>query len=370
MGIEFRKANVELRAVDDTGMTFEGYAAVFDSPSAEGTTPEVVKPSAFRRSLAAAERGEWDVRAYQDHDPKLLLGTTKSGTLKLSEDSTGLKAQIRLNPEISWHRDLAALVRSMGKSLGMSFGFWNTTSNRVNEAGVRELRDVKLIEVSALTGMAPYYPGTISTVSVRALADKAGLDLDELKDAVSALLAGEATSRHADTLAAAIGASRRDVEGVPTVFGDKKQDEPKLEDPKLDEEVEAPKKAERSLAEDAGIDVAALAAALEALAAETATPEQIAIVAAAAQAVVADSETETPAEPMPEDPNAPSETMPADAPTDIEPSELAPMDAAPTETESESSGNEIEVELTVKIPRSVPRSIREKQIDLAGRAVQ
>lgn len=218
MGIEFRTAKVELRAVDSTGMEFEGYAALWDSPSADGTVPEVVKSTAFNRSLSAVERGEWDVRAYQDHDPKLLLGTTKSGTLSLRADAKGLLAKIKLNPEISFHRDLAAIVKSMGNSLGMSFGFWNTAANKVNDDGVRELRDVKLVEVSALTGLAPYYPGTVSLVSVRGLAAKAGVDTDELRDAVAALLAGEATQDHAAILASAIAASSRDVEGVPTTF--------------------------------------------------------------------------------------------------------------------------------------------------------
>jgi len=218
MGIEFRTAKVELRAVDETGMEFEGYAALWDSPSADGTIPEVVKSTAFNRSLSAVERGEWDVRAYQDHDPKLLLGTTKSGTLSLRADAKGLLAKIKLNPEISFHRDLAAIVKSMGNSLGMSFGFWNTAANKVNDDGVRELRDVKLVEVSALTGLAPYYPGTVSLVSVRGLAAKAGVDTDKLRDAVAALLAGEATQDHAAMLASAIAASSRDVEGVPTKF--------------------------------------------------------------------------------------------------------------------------------------------------------
>jgi HK97 family phage prohead protease len=224
MGIEFRTSRMELRAVDDTGMEFEGYAALYDSPSAEGTTPEIVKDTAFNRSIAAVERGEWDVRAYQDHDPKLLLGTTKSGTLSLKSDGKGLLAKIKLNPEISFHRDLAAIVKSMGNSLGMSFGFWNTNANRVNEDGIRELRDVKLVEVSALTGLAPYYPGTISLVSVRGLAQKAGVDSSDLRDAVAALLAGEATADHASILASAIAASSRDVEGVPTVFGGEKEE--------------------------------------------------------------------------------------------------------------------------------------------------
>jgi HK97 family phage prohead protease len=200
MGIEFRKASAELRAVGEDGYTFEGMAALYDSPSGEGTVPEVIKPGAFSRSLAAASRGEWDVRAYADHNPEKLLGTTKTGTLELEDTAEGLRARIRLNPEVSYHRDLAEIVRTMGRSLGMSFGFYSTKANRVNSEGVRELRDVKLVEVSALTGHQPYYPGTLSLVAVRSLADETGVEAEDLRDAVSALLAGEIDEAKASLL--------------------------------------------------------------------------------------------------------------------------------------------------------------------------
>lgn len=204
MGIEFRRASAELRAVGEDGYTFEGMAAVYDSPSGEGTAPEVIKRGAFSRSLAAAARGEWDIRAYADHNPERLLGTTKTGTLELEDTEQGLRARIRLNPEVSFHRDLAEIVRTMGRSLGMSFGFYSTKANRVNSDGVRELRDVKLVEVSALTGHQPYYPGTLSLVAVRSLADSTGVDAEDLRDAVSALLSGEIDETRATTLIRAL----------------------------------------------------------------------------------------------------------------------------------------------------------------------
>ena len=355
MGLEFRTAKVELRAVDSTGMSFEGYAALFDSPSAEGTIPEVVKDTAFNRSLAAVDRGEWDVRAYQDHDPKLLLGTTKSGTLSLQKDAKGLKASIRLNPEISFHRDLAAIVKSMGSSLGMSFGFFSTSGNRINEEGVRELKDVKLVEVSALTGLAPYYPGTVSLVSVRGLAAKAGVDSSELRDAVAALLAGEATQDHASILASAIAASSRDVEGVPTTFPG---DEPKKDEPKKEEEPvvkEEPTKIERSLAEDAGIDPVALQAAADALAAGVADEAQLALVISAAKALIADDAADE-GEEVPVDPNLP-----------VDPS--APAPEGEMVGEGDAHATKVSVEIEVEIPRSVPRSTLRRALELEERRV-
>jgi HK97 family phage prohead protease len=352
MGIEFRTAKVELRAVDATGMEFEGYAALWDSPSADGTVPEIVKSTAFNRSLSAVDRGEWDVRAYQDHDPKLLLGTTKSGTLSLRADAKGLLAKIKLNPEISFHRDLAAIVKSMGNSLGMSFGFWNTAANKVNQDGVRELRDVKLVEVSALTGLAPYYPGTVSLVSVRGLAAKAGVDTDKLRDAVAALLAGEATQDHAAILASAIAASSRDVEGVPTKFPGDAPVEPKKDEPAKEVPVEIEPIEKKSLASDAGIVVPTLVAAVAAVKAGDASSEEIALVVAAADAVIAEAAAE-------------------DAPMDELPPEEAPMEEMPIDpAAAEDPYHNDSIKIEIEIPHAVPRAIRERQIELARRAVR
>jgi HK97 family phage prohead protease len=337
MGIEFRTATANLRAVDSEGMTFEGYASLFDSPSGEGVTPEIVKKGAFARSLAAANRGEWDVRAYQDHDPKLLLGTTKSGTLELEENDKGLLARIRLNSNISWHRDLAELVRTMASSLSMSFGFYNTRANTVNDDGVRELRDVKLVEVSALTGLMPYYPGTLSLVSMRSLADRAGIDTSELRDAFSAMLAGELRGDHAKAITAALEVSFRDVEGVPTKFpGDVAKPVEKIEEPIVEEEEEPEEK--RSVAEDLGIVVSDLSEAVAAADAGVATAEQLALIVTAAKGVI-DEAAEEPAE------------------LDVMPGEIAPAEDMP---EEDHGGEKIKIEIEV----TVPRSIREKELEL------
>lgn len=246
MGIEFRTAAVELRAVGEDGYTFEGYAALYDSPSGEGATPEVIKPGAFARSISASKRGEWDVKAYQDHNPERLLGTTKSGTLSLEDDGKGLKATISLNPNITFHRDLAELVKTMGRSLGMSFGFFSTAANRINDEGVREIRDVKLVEVSALTGLSPYYPGTISTVAVRSLASEAGIEIEPLRAAVEALLAGEITPDQAQILSDAVAAIIADDEA------DQGEEETAVEEVPVEEapaEEAAPRAVPRSVRE-------------------------------------------------------------------------------------------------------------------------
>jgi hypothetical protein len=244
----------------------------------------------------------------------------------------------------------------MGSSLGMSFGFFSTSGNRINEEGVRELKDVKLVEVSALTGLAPYYPGTVSLVSVRGLAAKAGVDSTELRDAVAALLAGEATQDHASILASAIAASSRDVEGVPTTFPG---DEPKKEEPKKEEEPvvkEDTPKVERSLAEDAGLDRVALQAATDALAAGEVDDAQVALLLAAAKAILAEDAAE--GEEAPVDPNLP-----------VDPAAPAPEGDPAMSGEAEAHGTKISVEVEVEIPRSVPRSTLARALELEERRV-
>lgn len=123
-----------------------GYAAVFNSEAPLGDFVEIIRRGAFAKSLAAGG----NVRALWSHKPDALLGTTRSGTLKLEEDGHGLKFELAL-PDTTHGRDLAVLVER-GDVQGMSFGF------RVPEGGdrweqrggqlVRELLHVDLHEVT------------------------------------------------------------------------------------------------------------------------------------------------------------------------------------------------------------------------------
>lgn len=65
-----------------------GHAAVFNSLSNDlGGFVEKIDPGAF----SAVLRKNPDVRALFNHDPSLVLARTKSGTLTLAEDATGLE---------------------------------------------------------------------------------------------------------------------------------------------------------------------------------------------------------------------------------------------------------------------------------------
>jgi HK97 family phage prohead protease len=200
MAMEFRQAQAEIRAEGD-GYTFESYAALFNIESEGLGFREVIKPKAFSKSVAAADRGEWEVKALQDHDPKLFLGSTKTGTLEVSEDDRGLKVRVALNPEVSFARDLAAMLKRDGASMGLSFGFSVPSGgDTYNEQGVRELKSIRLHEISLLTGNVPAYPATIGLGAVRGLSLRTAIDANKLTHAIDSLLNGTVESDDAEVI--------------------------------------------------------------------------------------------------------------------------------------------------------------------------
>lgn len=78
---------------------------------------EQFAPGAFKDSLASGS----DVRALYEHNYTQLLGRTKSGTLVLAEDDTGLRFELT-PPNTQLGNDVLELVER-GDISGMSFGF-------------------------------------------------------------------------------------------------------------------------------------------------------------------------------------------------------------------------------------------------------
>ncbi len=179
----------ELRAVEDgDGMTFTGYAAVFNAPSEPLPFIERIAPGAFKRSLKARN----DIKLLWNHDTGAVLGSTRAGTLKLEEDSYGLRVTAVL-PETSLGKDVRTLVQR-GDVSAMSFGFsvpangdsWNS------EGTERTLRSVRIHEVSIVA--FPAYQQTAGTANVRsfdAVAIRAEVDADKLADAMLAIEDGK-----------------------------------------------------------------------------------------------------------------------------------------------------------------------------------
>lgn len=147
---ERRALAVELR---NKGRKLIGYAATFNTETRiTDTWRESIAPGAFAASLASGR----DVLALVDHDSTRVLGRTRSGSLRLSEDSRGLAFEIDL-PDTQPGRDVLALAER-GDLGGMSFGFIARDEHRDGDR--RELRAVELLEVSVVSAW-PAYPATV-----------------------------------------------------------------------------------------------------------------------------------------------------------------------------------------------------------------
>ncbi len=124
---------------------------------------EQFAPNAFNVSLAA----ETDIRALYEHDPINLLGRTTSGTLRLSEDATGLRFELT-PPDTQLGHDVLTLVER-GDIQGMSFGFraikdqWDTGQTPY----IRTVLEAELREIT-ITSL-PAYPESGVEIARRSL---------------------------------------------------------------------------------------------------------------------------------------------------------------------------------------------------------
>ena len=185
-------SDIEVRkGLDDDGMSFRGYAAVFDSWSENlGGFRERIKPGAFARSLKSRN----EIRMYVNHNTDMVLASRRAGTLRLTEDARGLVVDATL-PETTYGRDLSVLMQR-GDVNSMSFGFSVPPNGDAwNAAGTeRELREVRLAEVSAVTSNPAYSQTSAYVRSLDALSEKTGLDAVRMNDAITKLESGEELS--------------------------------------------------------------------------------------------------------------------------------------------------------------------------------
>lgn len=180
-GVETRTGHVALEVREGSdGMTFEGYAAVFNSPSEPLPFTEVIAPGAFKRSLQGRHR----MMLLWNHDASQPLASTRNGSLRLTEDATGLLVSATL-PNTTLGRDIAEQVRS-GLTDAMSFGFQVKKDSWSADGSTRTLHEVALHEVSLVS--FPAYEGTAGSVSVRSI------NADVLADGLLRLESGEELS--------------------------------------------------------------------------------------------------------------------------------------------------------------------------------
>lgn len=170
-----RAATFERSADNGDGLTLEGYAAVFNTPtridSWEGLFDEVITPGAFAKTI----RERKPVMQF-DHGRDVATGSVPIGAIdEISEDKRGLFVRARLhdNPRVEPIRQAIA----SGAIDGMSFRF-RVTREEWDESGaipLRTIREVELFEVGPV--VFPAYEAT--SVGVRSLL----ADLDDAQRA-------------------------------------------------------------------------------------------------------------------------------------------------------------------------------------------
>jgi uncharacterized protein len=188
MTLEYRHIggdDSELRSAEGDGMTLSGYAARFNSRSEDMGFRETIEPGAFDKSL----RSRNEIKAFINHDTNLVIGSTRSGTLQLSEDDKGLADTISL-PETSYARDLSVSA-ARGDTSGQSFGFSVVRDEWSKDYSQRRLLEVRLHEVSIVTGFPAYAATTVNVRAVARLAYRAEQDAETLADAITALERGD-----------------------------------------------------------------------------------------------------------------------------------------------------------------------------------
>lgn len=177
--VRVNHSDIEVREEGD-GMTFTGYASVFNSPSEDlGGFIEYVAPGAFKRSLQSRN----EVKLLWNHDSGEPLASLRGGTMQLVEDERGLKVTAKL-PNTTRGRDIAELLRTKVID-SMSFGFNVIKDSWSRDGQTRTLESVRLFEVSVVS--FPAYSAT--TAQVRSA--QPTINPDELADALLKLESGE-----------------------------------------------------------------------------------------------------------------------------------------------------------------------------------
>ena len=189
--VETRRITVnefEIRDLGEgDGMAFTGYAAVFNSASEPLPFIERIAPGAFANSLSSRN----EIKMFVNHDTTRVLASKRAGTLRLSEDAHGLRVEADLPPTTDG-KDLAILMKR-GDVDSMSFGFSVPSGGDTwsPDGTTRELREVRLHEVSIVTAFPAYTATSAGVRSLDNLAAATGADASQLDAAITKLEAGE-----------------------------------------------------------------------------------------------------------------------------------------------------------------------------------
>lgn len=184
----------DFRMVGD-GLSFRGYAAVFNTPSVSipggprGAFTESIRQGAFNDTLNKNP----DITLRTQHNMMMLpLARTKSGTMRLATDDHGLLAVGSLPDNEAGHVARDAIKRGDVDGMSMTFrvvGQPNQHGSRSGEKWSDDYQQRELLSVQLGPELSivdfPAYPTT--SIAVRRLAEIANVEPDELMDAFNVL---------------------------------------------------------------------------------------------------------------------------------------------------------------------------------------
>lgn len=172
--VEFRSDSTGTRIVA-SGVAIR-YGAVSKNM---GGFKERIMPGAATKTLQ-----ERDVKMLHEHERRMLLGTTSSGTLRITNDAQELRYEVDI-PDTSYGRDLAVSLerRDVG---GSSFGFAAMPADTkwaLGDDGIA-LRSIGAMMLDHLsTTCAPAYDEHTAELALRSLAAQSGQEYRTLLDA-------------------------------------------------------------------------------------------------------------------------------------------------------------------------------------------
>jgi hypothetical protein len=179
--LRYSPTDFELRGTVGEGATLSGHAAVFNTETVIANLfREQIMPRSFRKTIK-----QNDIRALVNHEPSLVLGRNKSGTLRLAEDDIGLLYDIDL-PNTQAARDVWVLIDRRDIT-GSSFSFVTVREDweeAESEGGLPlvSIREARLFDVSPVT--FPAYEETDVVASARVRLRAAGFALPEERGVV------------------------------------------------------------------------------------------------------------------------------------------------------------------------------------------
>ena len=212
---------LEIKQLADDGQ-FIGNGSVFGNRDSYG---EIVKPGAFKKSLAGHRKAKTMPKLFWQHDPHCPIGSWQA----MEEDDYGLLCTGRLNLGVQKGAEAHALLKA-GDIDGLSIGY-RTINTTAGEGSDLLLTELALIEVSVVSLPA----NDQATVEVVKAAEASRL--------LDSLAAGEALTRREWEMllkSSAVGLSNAEAEraarknclgqGDPASIG---QGEPGAPDPEL-----------------------------------------------------------------------------------------------------------------------------------------